>query len=456
MSRILGIAVREFAATCLNKAFFFGAIVMPILVYGLIIVTMTTGLFTGEKPVLTGTVAIVDTTPDQFVSDALESYFDAATQAQRLAEQEADIDAALDATGVPMPQMQRDMVKRMAASSNRMDLTLERLGADADLEAEKARVFTSDGPLMLVTIDGSVLGEGGEFTVFHRKNVNLDCVDAVSDEIKSRVVDRRLDDAAFTDEQLTLIDVLQRRPSSNFTTITEQGERDTNTVLTKALPFVFLMLLWISVMMGGQYLLMSTIEEKSTRVMEVLLSAVSPLNLMIGKILGQAAVGLLWLGMYSTLGIGAAAQFGFLADIDLSLLVWLVVYFVMAYLMFASLFAAAGSAVTDIREANAFVTPIMLLLMVPFMLMIPLNENPESVLAHALSYFPPTTPFVMVIRMAQPSSEVTLFQFLTTSLVGFAGVFALMWVAAKIFRVGVLMYGQPPSPMEMLKWLRYS
>ena len=212
----------------------------------------------------------------------------------------------------------------------------------------------------------------------------------------------------------------------------------------------------MSVLSGGQYLLMSTIEEKSTRVMEVLLSAISPTQLLIGKIIGQGAVGLLILLLYGGMSMVAANQFDMLALIQPRLIVWALVYFFIAYAFFASLMAAAGSAVSDIREAQSLISPIMMMLMLPIFLWFPISQNPNGMVAIVSSFFPPMTPFVMVLRMCQPGVHIPMWEMVATTAVALLGVAFMVYAAIKIFRVGVLMYGKPPSFLGLLKWIRYA
>jgi ABC-2 type transport system permease protein len=127
----------------------------------------------------------------------------------------------------------------------------------------------------------------------------------------------------------------------------------------------------------------------------------------------------------------------------------------MAYFMIASLMAAVGSAVTDIREANTLVMPVMLIAMIPLILWLPISQDPNGGIATAFSYIPPAIPFVMILRIAA-DEPVPLWQIPATIAWGYACVLAMVWIAAKIFRVGVLMYGKPPSPFQLLKWLRYA
>jgi ABC-2 type transport system permease protein len=221
------------------------------------------------------------------------------------------------------------------------------------------------------------------------------------------------------------------------------------------IPVIFMMLLWVAVITSSQHLMMSTIEEKSNRVMEVLLSAVSPLQLITGKILGHGGVGMLIVTVYASLGVGLLAVLGQLGLIDPMSLVYLGVYFFMAYFMIASIMAAVGSAVSDIREANTLVTPVMLVVMIPLVLWMPISQAPNGAFATSVSFIPPAIPFVMILRVTADEA-VPLWQIPVTVVWGYACVLGMVWLAAKVFRVGVLMYGKPPSPLQLLKWVRYS
>jgi ABC-2 type transport system permease protein len=218
-------------------------------------------------------------------------------------------------------------------------------------------------------------------------------------------------------------------------------------------PFSFLMLLWIAVMTSGQYLLTTTIEEKSNRIMEVLLSAVSPMQLMVGKILGQMGVGLLILVMYSGLGLGALISFKLMQVLDPSNLGLLVVYFFIAYFLIAALMAAIGAAVTEIHEAQSLIGPVIMVLVIVMALSPALIRNPNGDLAVALSLIPPFSPFVMVIRIAG-TEAVPAWQVVASMVIGFASVLGAAWAAAKVFRIGVLMYGKPPNLATLVRWIR--
>ena len=187
--------------------------------------------------------------------------------------------------------------------------------------------------------------------------------------------------------------------------------------------------------------------------MEVLLSAVSPVQLMVGKILGQMAVASVILGLYSFTGIGALIFFSQSHLIEPIVLVYAAVYFVIAFFLMASMMAAIGSAVNDIREAQALMQPIMIVMVIPMMLWMPIGRNPNGTFAQVVSFIPPISPFVMVIRIAG-SEKIPFWQIPASMAVGVVAMIFMCWATAKIFRIGILMYGKPPNLKTLIKWVR--
>jgi ABC-type Na+ efflux pump permease subunit len=238
-------------------------------------------------------------------------------------------------------------------------------------------------------------------------------------------------------------------------TITAGTERRTASAFNRSVPFIFAGLLVFGVMIGGQTLLTSTVEEKSSRVIEVLLSAVSPFELMAGKILGQMAVSLLVLGLYVGMGLVVLTSFAMLGLLNPMLIVYLLVFFFITYLLFASVFGAIGAAVTEMREAQALLSPVMIVLMAPWMLAFPVSREPNSVMAVAMSFIPPTNSFFMMVRLASTSPP-PMWQVWLSAVIGLAAALAATWAAAKIFRVGLLMYGKPPNFATLMRWVRQS
>lgn len=483
--RVFVTMVREYKTTAFTPAFFFAVVLFPAIIIGGIFIIGTTGLLRSERAALEGVIGVADLTENGIVAEALQSQFD---PVRRRAEQEARAAEVQRVLEEKMPPGMADSTQTQMAmtmlAGRETNIAIAPIDAEADLEATKARLFSEedDGLLAFVLVGKPTLevrvGDQGDVPAAAEADAPQ-TVTAAADRLgrgryevytsrgfdpqARRDMERYIDDA-IVDERMRvagldpeLVSTLRQRPISATTTVTADAETASIDEMQMFIPMAFMMLLWISVMTGGQYLLMSTIEEKSSRVMEVLLSAISPTELLTGKIIGQGLVALTVLAVYVGIGMVGLNQLGpqLFSLLPMDILPWLVVYFVIAFGLFACLMAAVGSAVSDIREAQSLLGPIMLLLMFPLFLWFFIVDSPNSVFAVVLSYIPITTPFVMILRIAQTTDPVPLWQMISTSFVGFAGVLVIGWAAVKIFRIGVLMYGKPPSFMDLLKWLRY-
>jgi ABC-2 type transport system permease protein len=242
----------------------------------------------------------------------------------------------------------------------------------------------------------------------------------------------------------------------------EQAAVSTKDRLRQNAPMVFVYLLWISVFTISQQLLLSTIEEKSTRISEVLLSSISPVQMMGGKIMGAAATGLLMISTWvltaflatkylpRMLGAPSGMDFSGIMS-DPAFVAGFIVYFLLGYLFYAAILVGIGSVVNTIQEAQALMTPIMMVLMLPLLAMIPIGRDPNGAFAKVMSYIPPFTPFVMMNRAAGPP---TLMEYVLTTLLLLGAVVFTLWAGAKVFRIGILMTGKPPKATEILQWIR--
>jgi ABC-type Na+ efflux pump permease subunit len=236
-------------------------------------------------------------------------------------------------------------------------------------------------------------------------------------------------------------------------TVTAGGEEDTNEVFNLLMPVGFMVLLLMAVFTGGQNLMTTVIEEKSSRVVEVLLSAVSPMQLMAGKIIGQMAVGLILMGVYAGMGIAAMISFTMMGMLDPWLFFYLLIFFIIAYSIMGSLMAAIGAAVNELREAQSLMMPVIMTMMLPWILWMPITRDPNSVFAVTASFIPPINTFVMLLRLTSTSPPPD-WQVWITILIGIASVYAALWVAAKVFKVGLLMHGKPPDFRTLVRWVR--
>ena len=213
----------------------------------------------------------------------------------------------------------------------------------------------------------------------------------------------------------------------------------------------FTILLMISVMSSGQYLLTTTIEEKSSRTMEVILSAVSPLELLTGKILGQMAVGLTILVTYSSMGIlGPGVDGDVRPSRPVAARSTCFIFFLITYVIMGSIMAAIGSAVNELREAQSLMTPVTLFMMIPWLFWYPISRDPNSVFATIISFVPPMNAFAMLLRLTSTSPP-PMWQVWLSIVVGIVAAGGALWFASRIFKIGLLMHGRPPNFATLLK-----
>ena len=230
-------------------------------------------------------------------------------------------------------------------------------------------------------------------------------------------------------------------------------------------PIAFVYLLFITILTSASFLLTNTVEEKSNRIIEVLLSSVSPQQLMVGKTLGLAATGLVmvasWI-FFAILGVKLAPLFGesFVVTIgrlgldkivsNPRLLISFVVYFVSGYLLYAALLAGIGAVCNSLKEAQSLMQPVVIFMILPFLATMAIAQEPNGTLARIVTYTPFFTPFAMMGRAGGPPPAI---EYILSS----ALILLTMWftfkAAGKVFRIGILMTGKRPSVREIWGWL---
>ena len=451
--KTLQIARREFLATVMTKGFLIGLLVMPLMIAALIVVMPF--LLKEQSPRIEGSVAIHD--PAGQVLERAREHLSPQAFAQRRVEMQRRLDSVLPdamrglvASGGE-DAMQAAMEQALGAVPT---LTLDALDSAAALETAKEALRESDTALAVVAIapDAVTAGEDGlgTYDLFVRKKLDDRLIDELRDALATSIVDARL---AARDLDAREVRQLVRVPRATPRTIGEEGEKSANEIASRLLPMAFMALILIAVMTGGQQLMTSTIEEKSSRVVEVLLSAVSPTELMAGKILGQMGVATLMLALYGGLGVLALVSFAATGLLDPWLLFYLAAFFLIAFVVLAAMMAAIGAAVNELREAQTLLTPVMLVVMLPMMLWMPISRDPNSTFATVLSLLPPVNPFVMMLRLGSSTPPPTWQVWLSIG-IGVASMATAVWFAGKVFRIGLLMHGKPPSFATLLRWVR--
>ena len=218
-------------------------------------------------------------------------------------------------------------------------------------------------------------------------------------------------------------------------------------------PAVMMVLMYIIVMASAPQLLNSVIEEKMSRISEVLIGSVSPFQLMMGKLLACASVSILLAAIYTTGGMVMAGSYGYAGVVTPAMMGWFMLYLVMAVLLFGAIFIAIGAACNDLKDSQNMMTPALVFLMVPVFTWAAILRAPDSTLSLALSLLPTATPFLMLLRIAlQPGPP--LWQVLLSVVLMAATTVAVVWAAGRIFRTGILMQGKSATVGEMIRWVK--
>ncbi len=462
MKKIMYVAFREFLATVMTKGFVFGVLLTPALMAAMIF--LVPRLISQGPPKIEGQVAVIDPTglaagnladnlaPERFVErrKRLQNELEWAagnqigTQARRNAARKSSTIRPED-----MPQI--STVVLPAAS----DLEQEKIPLKQPL-LNKSGDPSTRLALVVIHPDASqpdpAETPSAKYDLFVRSQIDDRLVEDIHTAVQEAIGSARLQAAGLSPKDIVSLITVKRAETR---AITAEGEQKNSMVFNSILPIAFMILLLISVLTSGQCLLTTTVEEKSNRVVELLLSAVSSMELMTGKILGQMAVGFLVLLLYAGLGIVALTSFAMLGLLNPILLIYLFVFYVLAYFTIAAMMAAIGSAVSELRDAQSLMMPVMLFLMLPWLLMIPISREPNSLLSVVLSFVPPISNFVVLLRLAS-NAPPALWQVLLAILISAAAVYVALRFAAKVFRVGLLMFGKPPNFGTLVRWARMS
>jgi len=363
--------------------------------------------------------------------------------------------AVLDASGTLRAGVEKALSERRIAGEPRFVVEPPGEGALEVVRASLTAAVLSgriDGYLHLPP---DALARGA--AEYYGKNVsNVMDLGLLDKTVEDALTSFRLSGAGLPEAR---VQEVMRRLELKTIRISETGEREDEGG-SFLLSMILLMTLYTTVAMWGGALMNSVIEEKTSRVVEVMLSSISASRLFAGKLLGVGAVGLtqllVWAGFMaglSLLGAQAAAVSGMkLPEIPLLVLVLFVVFFLLGYFLYGALYAAVGASVNSQQEAHSLAFPILMPLILAVMFFPMVLSSPDSKLSTVLSLVPFWTPLLMFLRVSAlmpPAWQVGLSIALTL-----ATTFALNWAAARIYRVGILMYGKRPTLSEILKWIR--
>jgi len=290
--------------------------------------------------------------------------------------------------------------------------------------------------------------KGGDFIS------NETFTDALNDAVRSQ----RLSDANISEERLA---ELSARINVDSKGIDDKGaEKDS--AGTFAASFVIGLMIYILLAIYGQQIMGAVVEEKETRIAEILFSSARPFELMLGKLVGVGLAGLTQLGIWIVTAaalvgvIVAQGSFGMITDsiptISPLMIIGFLIYFLLGFFIYASIFALVGSMVTTVQEGSQFAFPPIMLMLAAFYFCFAVIRDPNSTLSFWVSMAPFLAPITMPVRMMAEMPP--LWQIALSVTINIAAIAVLVWVAARVYRIGMLMYGKRATIPEVWKWIR--
>ncbi len=328
--------------------------------------------------------------------------------------------------------------------------------ATAVVERHKA-IIAKDSDRSFVVLPAN-LYESGQPQYYSRNTADIS-IRALENSISAAIAERRLARDGFDPSKIRQymreVDLVTHKIGSDGE-VTEGGRSDF------FVAFGLLFFIYISVLIYGQVVMRGVSEEKQSRIAEIIVSSAKPTEMMLGKVIGIGLVGLTQIGIWAlTAFVVSAFGASFFAargvevpNIPPSLLIYFVVYFVLGYFLFATLYAVVGSIVSSEEEAQQAQMPVTMLIIVPMIIFGMILSNPNSGTSIVLSMIPFFAPTLMMLRIAIVNPP--LWEVLLSMAIMVVTILVLVWIAARIYRVGILMYGKRPSLAELGRWLRYS
>ena len=421
MRNILLIIRREFLERVRTKAFVLGTVLFPVFMLAMIFLPAIIKTGGGER-----TLVLVDQSP-----------------------------AGIGARVAEALQTRREDKNAIRYTIERTQGTLEPLRARLNERVEKKEI---DG---YVVIGPDVL-QTNQVAYRARDVTKVQVVRDIGGAVTSAVQLERLRDTGLSAAQVAQ---LVREVDVQAARISGGGEEGGDMFATLITSYVLMFLFLQIITLYGQNAMRSVLEEKNNRIVEVIVSSVRPTQLMAGKVLGLASVALLQIAIWAGFAALVSSQsemlsrrFGLSAGafsaLQLEPQVWgiLLVFFTLGFILYAAMYAAAGAAVTSEQEAQQLTLPMMLPLFVPVVFIMPILTDPLGSTARTFSLIPLTSPLVMPMRAV--ATDVPALEVVASLGLLALGTAAVVWIAGKIYRVGILSTGKKPTLRELVRWLR--
>jgi ABC-2 type transport system permease protein len=438
MRKILSVIKREYIQIVRTKGFIIGTILGPVLMAGMFVVPMMVASMTVAKQ---ETIGVVDLSREIFLD--LD---------KKLGEEEYMLRGGF----------RRYVLKKFELSAGGSVIELKKsLNAKVLNKELSAYILIPEHVLGDEAVVAAVQEAGSgdnDIEYVSQHTTDFEKLGSLNSALNSVIIEKRLKREGLDPEKISqFIQRVRLKPIK----VTKKGEEE-DTMGTFWVSYFLALIIFMSIFIYGSVIMRGVIEEKSSRVIEVILSSMRPFQLMLGKILGIGAVGLTQFSIWAIFGLAVTSySMSFIpAGVEISLVsiptyvfIYFVIFFILGYFLYATFYAAVGSMVNSEKEAQQLMMPISMLFILPMFLLIFVIRSPESGLSVFLSLFPLFTPSIMMLRIAVLLPP--FIQIGASIVLLILSVLLMTWLAAKIYRVGVLMYGKPPKFAEIVRWIRY-
>ncbi len=332
---------------------------------------------------------------------------------------------------------------------------------------EDFRKESDESVYATLVITGDLLQNPSAITLYSQKQVVGSAEETITSQLNEYLSDKKLD--SYNIPNLKNI-IQESKVSLRLQTIKwddSGNETETSAAVASIIGMVFTFLIYMFIFAYGGMVMQGVLEEKTNRIVELMVSSVKPFDLMMGKLIGIGLVGLtqfcLWGGLLAGVNLAGASLMAGSEEIQellrmlqgvnlLELGVYFILFFIGGYLIYASLFAAIGAMVNSQEDTQQFMMPVTVLILFAFYAGFYSAQNPDGPLAFWTSIIPLTSPIVMMTRLPY---GVPWWELVLSIVLLFITVILIVKLAAKIYRVGILMYGKKPDMKELIKWLKY-
>ena len=451
MNKILAVIRREYLQRVRTRFFVFTTVLGPVI---MLVFTVIPGMLFNVKTGDTR-IAIVDQTPDAKLYGPIR---------EALLRKESDDEDASPSVSNTMQQNSKDRLEKLSKSMNG-SFIVEQVSSNGraidDVKHElNARIGRGELEGYLV-IPADILTNSDTKPAYYGRNVgDVITRETIEDRLNSAVRRQRLIQQGVKEQE---IETLSRPVDVASYPINEKGQEgaeDSGAGFALAMGIAFL--IYITVLLYGQVVLGAIVEEKETRIAEILFSSIRPFQLMLGKLIGVSLMALtqlmIWVGAFAVVTafvLPGMAEKGY--DVDLPSLpgmffVYFFLFFMVGYFIYASLYVLIGSMVTTTQEGGQMSTPIVFILVAGLYMAFPVIRAPNSPFAVWVSMVPLFAPPTMMVRIV--SETPPFWQIATSLLISLITIIVLLWLASRIYRVGMLMYGKKANIPEVLRWVR--